>query len=203
MPNAAIDLTTLAIVKDHLGISNTSQDTRLDRLITAASEQIERFCDRKFIEVVGHVEYHNGRRSNTLLLKQWPAQKPTEVNIDNGHEFGTSTQVETTDYEVQNDSLLILFNGRSFQRGNHNVKIVYTYGYQFADLPESLQHMANMQVEYLYNLTTKQRLGMQSKSKQGESTTYNTAGLPPQVRDGLMPFKRPYEWGSNASIDNY
>lgn len=202
MPNPLVDLTDLTSVKDHLGIAGATQDSRLDTLITAASDQIERFCDRKFIQATID-EFHNGRRSNTILLRQWPAQKPTEVNIDNDHVFGASTALDSDQFEVLNDSLLVLLDGQRFLRGTRNIKVTYSYGYTFANLPASLKHMANLQVEYLYNLTTKQRLGMESKSKSGESTTYTTEGLPPQVRDGLTPFKRPYEWGSNAAIDNF
>jgi hypothetical protein len=48
MALASNALTTLATVKDELGISDTSQDDRLGRLINVVSDAIEHYCGRLF-----------------------------------------------------------------------------------------------------------------------------------------------------------
>lgn len=201
MPNPAIDLTSLATVKDHLGIPtlNTDQDTRLERLISSASRKIMNFCDRKFVQET-HTEYQHGRRSNSLVLKQWPADKPTELNIDPESTFGVDTQVDTTEYEVLHDSILILLNGQKFPKGTRNIKIVYQASY--ATIPEDLDEACVHQVEYMYNLTADRRLGQITKSKSGVSVTYVQEGMPQIVTDALMPYKRHEFPTANAPVEN-
>lgn len=200
MPNPAIDLTYLTEVKDHLGISDTSQDSRIDKLITRASRRIMSFCDRRFIEET-YTEYQHGRRSDSIVLRQWPAAKPTELYIDNSSEFAASTLIDSDDYNIMHDQLVVLLNGRRFHVGTRNIKVVYTAGYLFANLPEDIVDNANRLVEYMYQMVEERRIGMRSKGKQGESTSY-VLDIPEFIQTGLMPYKRPYEWGSSVAVQN-
>lgn len=199
MPSA-IDLTTLATVKEVIGIGDTSQDTKLDRLITAASRRIMSFCDRRFVEET-YTEVQHGRRSNSLLLRHFPATSVTSLHIDNEGTFGAETLVDATEYTLLDSSLLVMRSGRRFHVGVANVQVVYTAGYLFTDLPEDLKDNANWLVEYMYQMSDDRRIGLQNKGKSGENTSYVT-DIPDFVKTGLMPYKRSHEWGSNVAIQN-
>lgn len=201
MPNVAIDLALLADVKDHLGIpvATTTQDARLDRLISAASRKIMNWCDRRFVQET-YTDYMHGRRSDTIILKHWPASKPTELNSDPSSIFAAATIIPTDEYDLIDDSLVVLLNGRKFQRGTRNIKVVYEAGY--ATIPEDLEEGCIHQVEYTFNLTSDRRIGQITKSKSGESVTYIEDGMPKIVIDAIMPYKRVEFANSNAAIDN-
>lgn len=200
MPAADVDLTTVAIVKDVIGIGDASQDSKLDRLVTAASRRIMSFCDRRFIQET-YTEVQHGRRSDTLLLKQFPATSITSLHIDKESTFGASTLIDATEYRLLQENLLVMTSGRRFEVGVANVQVVYTAGYVFASLPQDLQDNANWLVEYMYQMSEERRIGLLNKGKSGENTSYVT-DIPDFIRTGLMPYKRPYEWGSNVAIQN-
>lgn len=202
MPNPAIDLTDLTSVKEHIGIDlgDTTQDSRLDKMITRASRRIMSWCDRRFIEE-SYTEFKNGRRSNSILLRHFPASKPTELYIDSSSVFGASTLVDSSEYDILDGSLVVLLEGRNFEKGRRNIKVVYTAGYTFASLPEDLVDNANMLVEFMYQMVEERRIGLVNKGKSGETTTY-VQGIPQFIKEGLEPYKRPYEWGSDVAIEN-
>ncbi len=68
----AYALTTLAKVKAYLGISVTTYDALLARIINAATDSIETWCDRKFAARVYAMERHDGDRTRTVMVDNWP-----------------------------------------------------------------------------------------------------------------------------------
>jgi hypothetical protein len=76
---AAKDLISLARAKQNLqSITDTSQDALLTALITAVSDQIEKFCRRDFISK-SYDELYNGHGDRRLLLRQYPIQSVQSV----------------------------------------------------------------------------------------------------------------------------
>lgn len=75
------DLTTLALVKQHMGISVSTHDAKLQAILTAASRAVVRWCDREFASA-SLVEYYDGRdawRRGFLPLKRFPVSSITRV----------------------------------------------------------------------------------------------------------------------------
>lgn len=70
-PAGSYDLTTLATVKDELGLTTTTSDASLARYITAASKTAMQFCNRVFA-----VE--------TVLDQFWPQRDPGVRIVVNG-----------------------------------------------------------------------------------------------------------------------
>ena len=201
MANAAVDLTLLATVKEHMNVTGTTFDTILERIITAASLRIANFCDRKFI-LTTYTEFQHGRASNTVLLKHFPADKPTELNIDPESVFPVDTVVDTADFEVMNDSLLVMLRGLKFPRGTRNIKIIYTAGYDppgtaspTREMPTDLEYACIQFVEYLFAQKDDRSITQTTKGKQGETTTFVTT-IPDQVREAIEPYKQ-LKWPIN------
>jgi hypothetical protein len=192
-------LTTLATAKDFLeiAVSNTSQDTRIERFINAASAMIEQYCSRRF-KVQTFIEVHDGRSSQSILLHNWPAQKPSEVNIDPSWAFGPSTALAVDTFTVMDNGWLTL-RSSIFPRGVQNIKITYQAGY--STVPADLEEIALMLVEYLYQHRNDRRSGIKSKSKSGENIAYMET-IPPNITSLLGPYIRTDFPHSDSVVEN-
>lgn len=98
-PPSTSSLTTLADVKDELGISGSDQDARLKRYIASESVMIARYCNRVFGLATWQDEFRpqhgvwgEGVRAaaNPLLLSKWPLASGTVINFT-GNTHGTAT----------------------------------------------------------------------------------------------------------------
>src|SRR5262249_22521642 len=76
---AAKDLITLARAKQNLQtITDSSQDALLTVLVTAVSDQIEKYCRRDFT-AKAYDELYSGNGDRRLLLRQYPIQSVQSV----------------------------------------------------------------------------------------------------------------------------
>lgn len=187
MALAANALCTIAQCKLYLDIASgdTSQDARLEQLINVSSSMVESYLDRKLIWQQ-YVELHDGRVNDRLLLKEWPAQKPSEIRSDTLWSFDNTTIMPVENYEIDQETTVVL-KGYFFPRGNRNIKVTYYAGYASPvfggggfPLPLELNQAAIMLVAWQYQLRADRRLGIASKGKQGESISY-VKGLPAEI----------------------
>lgn len=189
-------LVSLADTKAHLGIPalDTTQDMRVERLINTASQLIEDHTDRKLTYQSYDVR-RDGRRADRLVLPEWPVVAITSVYDDASWEFQPQTVIDPTEYGVEEESVLVLKNGRKFARGNRNVRVTYTAGYRTLTgmvgdpIPSTLSYACLMIVDWLDGIKADRRLGVSSKSKNGESISFTDA-LPPQIVAMLEDFVR-------------
>ena len=168
-----------------IGLADTSQDAKLELLINASSSMIENYLDRKLIHQQ-YVEYHDGRNSDRLLLKEWPAEKPSEIIFDQTWAYGATNVIPSDNYQMESEVMVVL-KGYKFPRGNRNIKVTYNAGYQSPValgagpvLPAELVQAAIMTVAWQYQLRADRRLGIASKGKQGESVTF-VKGIPIEI----------------------
>jgi len=195
-------LTTLDTVKEHLGIpgATTTFDEVLKRLINAATDKIELFCDRQFKQRTGIIEYHDGFANDRLLLGQWPASKPDELWIDSTGEFtDPDKQLDSDEYELDLSAKgegigVVLTKCRMFPRGTRNIKIVYDAGY--TTIPSALEDACIWTVEFLYDMRSDRRVGVETKGKNQENTTFR-GDLPEIVQTTLLAYKRA-EWPTGS-----
>lgn len=113
------DLTTLAIVKDELGITDTSTDSLFSRWISECSEQIAAYLNRSFGQAtvtetfrqpyIPHSSFYLMRshsfpapRQGPLTLRMWPVVSVTSVVEDDAVEDDGTTPlaVDPGDYEL-------------------------------------------------------------------------------------------------------
>ena len=186
-------LTTVAAAKSHLGIlaGDTSQDAVLERFINSASARIENYINRKVLKRA-YTEYQDGRGNDRILLRQWPADKPTELWDDVDNEFtDPNNQFDAPDFVLEETSDggigVVLVDGQRFNRGNQNIKIVYEAGY--STVPYDLQDACLFIVDYLYAIKQDRRVGVSSKSKNGESVQF-LENLPEHITDILDRYAR-------------
>jgi len=188
-------LVTLALAKDYLDIpiADTTKDTRVTRLINFASALIESYCERKF-EFQTFTEFHDGRNNNQLLLRQWPAQKPSSVSVSNAWEYNDGV-VDSSIYDVVEETTLVLRSG-FFSSGYRNVKVVYQAGY--ATIPYDIQEACLMLVLLFEQKRNDKRVGVNSKSKQGENISF-VEDIPEDIQRILEKYKRlEFAFGAQA-----
>jgi hypothetical protein len=194
-------LTTLANVKSHLNITVATQDAKLERMINAASLKIEQFLDRKILKR-SYTEYQDGRLNDRIVLRHWPCDKPTELWSDASGLFAdSSNQIDANDFVLEGDPAIgvVLLNGLVFPRSNKSIKIVYQAGYD--TVPYDIEEACILSVEFMYDMSADRRIGVKSKGKNGETTTF-AGDLPIFVKDMLTPYQR-YEFGiSPIAIQN-
>lgn len=186
-------LTSIEVCKSHLGISagDSSQNARLELLINAASQRLETMCDRKLKERP-HVEFRSGRRSNILTLQQWPVTQVTELNIDDASQFGQSTLIEPDKFTIADDGNSIILFHDVFPSGFHNIKVIYTAGYNATLHPG---HVAELElaclwlVEWFYKHRERGDMGRTSKSK-GDESVGILASMPDMIREIVLDHKR-------------
>jgi|GEM_PF-1302647 len=132
-------LTSLSNAKDFLNESTTDHDRILEQYIQIATDDIERYCDRKLRErTYGanglEAEYQNGDGCKYIYTKEKPIISITSLYDDTSNEYGSDTLFASTDYHIFKDIGKILLLGEStlgsnFQVGTANIKIIYTAGY--------------------------------------------------------------------------
>ncbi len=175
-------LTTTAAVKAYKAITGTELDALIDALVLRASAAIEAYLSRK-IESAAHVEIRAGNGGRSMMLEQYPVTAVSAVTI-NGQTIPQSSGFGTAGWRLANRSIVL--EGYSFARGNANVQIDYTAGYQ--SVPADIEQACIETI--LLALERRSHIDVSSKSLAGETVSFITADLPPSARKALDPHRR-------------
>ena len=178
-------LVTLAKAKSHLGISTTSLDSRIEQIVNTASQVIESYTSRKLV-TQSHTEIIDGRSTNKLLLGQYPITggpatgNLPQVFIDASSIFDAATEIDTDQYRVEKNNLLVRVN-RIWGKGYQNIKVIYNAGIGDLvtdDIPADLEWATLEVVSWYYNTTSNHRIGVLSQGKLGESVSFEQPEYP-------------------------
>jgi hypothetical protein len=126
--------TTLARQKSFMGITSTTNDTLLTRLILSATDFVKKYTRRDFFRQAYSNEQYHGTGTTKLVLKNYP--------IDSGETFslqqrapswtddvnGDWQTIDTDQYIVDYDKGIIHFQG-VFAKGILNWRVSYTAGF--------------------------------------------------------------------------
>jgi uncharacterized phiE125 gp8 family phage protein len=146
-------LTSLANVKEYLGISGTTYDALLTNLITRMEAFIERYCDRPFAQTTYTDEKYDGEYNNggLLLLNHWPLISVASLYDDLDCDYTSSTLIDSDDYLTYLDEGIIrLKNGVEFNEGDQNIKITYDAG--VTSVPADLEQATIEMVAEKFNV---------------------------------------------------
>lgn len=179
--NAELDetnnLVTLSHVKTVLGIAedDTAPIDILTDLINDASWFFNDETHRK-LKAQSLTEYYDGPGGYILYLKNPPVSELT-LSQDVARDFGATTVIATTDYELDAATGRIFLTGDVFSTEKHVIKAVYTGGY--AMVPYDLQRAAIAMITQNYLLNDHKALATKSRSNdKGGTTSYLHATLP-------------------------
>lgn len=139
-------LTTLARVKDRLGITSNGADVVLERIIASATDYIEAHCNRRFKRTSYTNELHmiTGVNVDSLHLRHAPVTTIASVQYRTGLVSNpTWTSYTTDDYELLGDgkSGIVVLYGTPVS-GANNIRVSYTAGYliDFANPTDTTKH---------------------------------------------------------------
>lgn len=211
-------LTTLETLKGELGIDDTdsSQDTRLARLIGVASDFIERYCGREFGKLE-RTEYYKGYGTPRLRLNVTPLDATADITVVID---GLALELDT-DFKVEDPKIGALWRDRGwqktapFQRGASYATldgmeraafaITYTGGYVLPkdevlledqvlpDTPALARTLPyDLEQVCLELIVTKQKprdKTVKSESLLGWSASYTEDDLTESLRTMLAPYK--------------
>lgn len=150
---AAPTLTTLAALKVYLGIASdvTTEDDRLNALLSATEQSIEKWLGRKMLSTA-RTEYFSGSGRSLLILGQRPVTAVSTVRVDqNGYGgHGSDAFAADTEWELgvdffprslaadeSNPGMLEAIGG-VWPEGQQNIKVTYTAGY--STIPDDFQN---------------------------------------------------------------
>lgn len=213
-------LTTVDAIKAQLGISGTSEDTRLGVWLSQADQMIKSYL-RRNIEQATYTEFYSGDGTNVIRLRQAPVQSITSLYLDNAGffgqpsgVFGTSSQlIEGTDFVLNRDNnsatekstsgIVWRING-SWDRpsarvngtlstipGNAMGNIKVTYVGGYATVPADLQAAC---IQAVATFRSMQIVGMtQSESYEDYSYTLADPVTQEQVMGSVKSLLKPYK----------
>ncbi len=170
-----MSLTTVTTVKEYLGVSGTSEDALLSRLVDWATDLIHSYCGRIFTEA-SYDEYYDGDGTEGLLVNQYPISAVTSLEVD-----GISK--DTSAYALYGPLGLLKLKSGKYPKGKKNIRLQYTAGYSV--IPNDLEQSAVEMVALKYYDRGRNRLGMNAK----DGVSY-VAHLPEEVREVLDLYKR-------------
>jgi hypothetical protein len=180
------DLTTLANVRAYLnstgGTANTVDDPLLERMVSAASAFVERWCDRAFLSAT-YTEMRSGTGTRVLAPFQWPIQSIASLSVD-GVAIPARPAVGASGYYADTD--FVYLDGYSFTRGRANVVLAYTAGYN--DVPLDVEQAVIEMVATAYR--SRDRIGLVSKGFAGETTVFSQKDIPPTAKTALEGVRR-------------
>jgi hypothetical protein len=165
----ASDLCLLADVKDYLGLSVTTYDNMLQRMITGASQWIKTWSNRDFY-AGSYVQTMDGNNFETISVDQYPITSITGIVID-------GVTVLPANYKADNTGqpFITLTDGSVFNKGTQNVVISYAAGYgnvAAGTIPMDVVQACIELVAWRY--TERTRIQQSSKSMGGEVVSYST-----------------------------
>lgn len=186
-------LATLQEVKDWIGgfdPADTSQDARLNLMLSAADKIIKDYCETEFVPTAETNEVLDGTRSDVIVPKNSPIISVQKV-VFNVNTLGQGgTQLATDEFYFTPDAIIL--SARMTPQGRGLVRLDYTHGY--ASVPEPVKMACLMAVEGTYRRLTRGTLGLSSRAKEGESESYLSAwnlesGLPKEAMALLVPYR--------------
>ena len=187
------DLADNALITDDeyfelLGIESDNQNLKKDRIIVfinSASQQVEDYCDRKFvIPSADIVEIFDGDGDSEYFVKHRRIASGTTPSFE--YRISTTwTANNAGSYPISwdNDKGKIWFTkfNRTFHGGNANWRVSYKYGWPRADIPADLKlACAELVKRALMLLDGKE--GLASESFGDSTTSYNLTSLPDNIK---------------------
>ena len=196
---ASMTLTTAAAVKEWLNINGTGDDARIASLLGYASETIERFCRRSFLQAV-LTESHDGEGKGWVEVN-CPPIAGTPLVYDKGDDYTLDTTehlIDAQDLATYANEGRIVYRDDFFEDEEQNVVIQYTGGYAAlctaSAFPSDVLMAANVLVAGWLMRGKQGAAGIQTERLGDYSVTYQelAGSMPPECKALLDPFVLPH-----------
>lgn len=192
------ELTTVAAVKQALGVTNTGDDPLLARLVAGASAAVQTYCGRAFV-LQSLTETYNGNGKAVMALRQTPIVSVSSVTVDG---VTIPPRPAPTQAGFSFDEMLVYLEGGAFSTaynvpgwsgyvfsvGRQNIVVSYQAG--FAAIPWDLEEAVMWIVGYRYKRRHHLDTSAMALPAGGGTTSY-LRDLPADVKATLDLYARP------------
>lgn len=132
-------------------LQTTFETAYANALINIASQFIENFCDRKFIETTYDEEVYDGNGTRDLYLKNYPISDVSTVVVKS---WDTFNDVVNTTFTVDDDYLIydvegLIYKRGGWVRGRQKYRVTYKAGYAIANVPYDLKQACSQICQYV------------------------------------------------------
>lgn len=178
------NLTTLANLKEQIGMTGTGNDAFLTNLIARASAFIKTVTHR-CIEATSLTEYHDGPGDDRIRLRDWPVISVASVHESADQVWDSTTLIPSTDYLLDARlGRIIRKSGVIFARHPLSVRVIYTGGY--ATVPADIE-MACLEL-CVAKWRRRSNEGVQSKNlPDGSIVMFSASDISADLRRLLAP----------------
>lgn len=175
-------LATLAQLKEYLGVTETTDDALLSRLLDVCSASIEKWCSVRF-KAADYTGAFDGNGRAAIFISQEPLISVSAVAIA-GVPVQASASITQAGFYVA-DRALRLRGGLVFPLGEKNVEAEFRAGYETipADVVQACVKLAALRYK------ERDRLGTASRSIGGESMSVTNDDFPESVERVLNDYK--------------
>lgn len=189
-------LVTLARMKSYLDISDTTDDARLERSISAASRLLNVLTERD-LKARAVTKYLTGDGSTDLRLPNWPVNDSASLQVwestDLPRVWDATTLIDSNDYVIDTERGEIHYSG-GWSEAPLSIKLSANlgYGYGSEEVPDDLQQ-ATMEIAARLWSTERDHLAGRTSvsSPNGSSTTLdNERILTPFAREVVDRYRR-------------
>lgn len=170
------DFCTVDDVKAWLGLATQNADPLLARLVTAQSMLLETWLNRP-INSRALSETHDGHGGRNLHLRAFPVSAVASVAVDG---------VAATGYTFSSSGVLQLPDGQAFTRGQENVVVAYTAGYNPTP-PDLAQACAEL---VALRFKERDRIGVTTQALAQGNTSFAREDFPPHILAILNDYRR-------------
>lgn len=172
-PATSYDLTTLATVKSKLGITTTTEDTKIAAWIKEASDFAANYCGRVFGKETVSEQFRLQENKNQLILSRFPVGVVTSVTED-------GTVLDPTDYEVDSSigTLYRLAGDGITQWVSKKVTVIYSGGYTLmGELPYDIESAVIAMVTHTRSASTRDPFAKRIEIPDVETVDYWVGGM--------------------------
>lgn len=191
-------LTSLAQVKQYLGLGATTHDALLEGLIEAVSAQFNAFCGRKLMaRDYSHLSDDaafdpdnallSGSGYPELLLPQYPVISLSSLVVE-GRDIPASVD-GGVGWLLDGGAGVLSLVGMVFPRGGHNLGVVYRAGFGAAPADLAQAAVEQSAVRFQESAAGQGRLGVSARTLADGSVSYHSGALLPQVKAVLERYR--------------
>ena len=191
------EVLTIAKCKELLfAATGTADDVPLQSLIDAVHQSAYLFTGgRIFKRGSAYTQIYSGTGERSLTLKQWPVGTVTSVDrgyiLDSTGAFSSVQSYGSADYIVDADrGILRSIGWMSFDKGDHNFKVVFTAGYASGQVPSDILRALADWVGVSLKRADKKSWDVSSESDNNKSRTYTIAEMPRSTEAVLSRYRR-------------
>lgn len=175
------DLTTVENVKAVLGLTVSTADGGLARLVAAVSQAFRTYLNRD-LSLTTYTETRDGTGTAALLLANRPVLSVTSVQVG-PPSLPRQAYVVNRDYVVTNTAIRHLWG--TWPLGIANIVVTYTAGYEA--IPFDIEAAATKVTAQRYKEFD--RLGQVSKILGGETVMFDMKAFPADVKLTLDQYR--------------